>query len=33
MNLGTGAVGQGKVNIVNKGSISLDGQGATGNVC
>ena len=27
---GTGAVGQGKVNIVNKGSISLDGQGATG---
>ena len=27
---GTGVVGQGKVNIVNKGSISLDGQGATG---
>ena len=26
---GTGAVGQGKVNIVNKGSISLDGQEAT----
>ena len=26
---GTGAIGQGKVNIVNKGSISLDGQGAT----
>ena len=27
---GTGAIGQGKVNIVNKGSIGLDGQGATG---
>ena len=27
---GSGALGQGKVNILNKGSISLDGQGATG---
>ena len=27
---GTTAVGQGKVNILNKGNISLDGQGATG---
>ena len=27
---GTAAVGQGKVNILNKGNISLDGQGATG---
>nr|WP_167444858.1 autotransporter-associated N-terminal domain-containing protein [Fusobacterium canifelinum] len=27
---GSGAIGQGKVNILNKGNISLDGQGATG---
>ena len=27
---GTGAIGQGKVNIVNKGSVDLDGQGAVG---
>ncbi|ATV66733.1 autotransporter domain-containing protein [Fusobacterium pseudoperiodonticum] len=27
---GTGAVGQGTVNIVNKGSVDLDGQGAIG---
>ena len=27
---GTGAVGQGMVNIVNKGSVDLDGQGAIG---
>ncbi|EFE87966.1 autotransporter-associated N-terminal domain-containing protein [Fusobacterium periodonticum] len=27
---GTGAIGQGKVNIVNKGSVDLDGQGAIG---
>ncbi|MFC2328374.1 hypothetical protein, partial [Prevotella nigrescens] len=27
---GSGASGQGKVNILNKGNINLDGQGATG---
>jgi len=27
---GTGAIGQGMVNIVNKGSVDLDGQGAIG---
>ena len=27
---GAGAIGQGMVNIVNKGSVDLDGQGAIG---
>ena len=27
---GSGALGQGEVNILNKGSVSLDGEGATG---